>query len=504
MQEQLSPVIGELEQALRQALGPSLDICFRPILTNLGGERHGFLLFIDGLAEGKKVEAIITGVTRYTHPPFEPPDQGHNPLELLRKAVLPLAEAKLERRLSACVEAVLFGQALLALDGFRQALLISTGWNPGRRVDQPSAEREVQGPRDGMVEYLPTNLILLRRRVADRRLRIQSIKIGRRSRTMVAITYLEGVANPEVVAEVRKRLEAVRVDAIQGANSLSEFIQDSPTTPFPTVMLTERPDRLAAAILEGRIGIVVDGTPFAIVVPITLFQLMQAPGDYYQHYMIGTAFRALRFLSLILSLTLPAVYVMLVTFHHEMIPTPLALSVAAGREGTPFPTLAEVFGMMTTFEIINEAGLRLPPVVGQTVSIVGALVIGQAAVQAGLVAPGTIIVVAAAGLAGFALPAYNLSLVIRLVRFGLLLLCGFVGALGFILGTSVLALHLASLRSFGTPYLAPIAPYRPSEQQDALKRSAWWRLRTRPDFGAGGSRRQPEGQKPAPPGGDQP
>ncbi|MGE5676201.1 MAG: spore germination protein, partial [Mycobacterium leprae] len=256
---------------------------------------------------------------------------------------------------------------------------------------------------------------------------------------------------------------------------------------------------VTANLLEGRVAILADNTPLALIVPTTFWMLLQAPGDYYQAFWVGTAFRWIRFIAFLVALTIPALYVMLATFHQEMIPTPMALNVAGGREGTPLPTLVEVLLMTFLFEVLNEAGLRLPQAVGQSVSIVGGLVVGQAAVQAGLVAPATVIVVATAGLNAFALPSYSLSLTLRVVRVPLLLATGFLGVFGFIGVTSVLALHAASLRSFGEPFLAPIAPVLFVEQQDTLVRAPWFNLLKRPRLGQSpNTDRQPAGQMPSP------
>jgi len=500
MPEQIPPVLAHFEEKIRRALGSSLDVRYRPFVASLNGERRGLLIYLDGLADEKKVQEVLKGVIQHTQPPFEPQQISPDPMELLRKAVLCQAEVQPSRQFSACVEAVMVGRTVLALDGSSQVLLISTTGNPGRSVQEPSAEKEVQGPRDGFVEHLPSNLALIRRRIRDPRLQIQSIQVGQRTKTTIAIAYLKDVAGEELIAEVRKRLEEIRIDAIHGAGALEELIRDSPSTPFPLIHLTERPDRAAANILEGRVVIATDNSPFVMIVPTSFWGLFQAAGDYYQHYLISTAYRVLRIMAFLVALTLPAAYVMLTTFHHEMLPTPLALTVASGREGTPFPTVLEVLLMEVMFEVMHEAGLRLPTAVGQTVSIVGALVIGDAAVQAGLIAPGTVMVVASTGIAGFALPSYPVSLAVRFVRFGMLILAGTLGVFGFLLGTSILALHMTSLRSFGVPYLAPYAPYRPSEQEDSAMRAPWWRLRARPDMGAGGSVHQAPDQQPEAPG----
>jgi spore germination protein KA len=319
----------------------------------------------------------------------------------------------------------------------------------------------------------------------------------------VAFLYIKDIANPELVDEVRRRLKSIDVDSILGAGYVDEYIQDNPLSPLGGLNYTERPDKLCGALLEGRVGIIVDNTPFVLIVPTLFFQLLQAPGDYYQGFQASTAFRWLRMLAVLIALTLPSLYTILGSFHHEMIPTPLALSMAAGREGTPLPTLIEVLALTIMFEVMHEAGLRLPRAVGQTVSIVGSLVIGEAAVQAGLVAPATVIVVSAAGITGFAIPSYALSLAVRLLRIPLLILSGALGVFGFVGGTAFLALHAASLRSFGQPFLSPLAPLHAGELRDTLVRVPHWSMNWRPHVNRGGqpTQRQANNQMPKSPGG---
>lgn len=245
-------------------------------------------------------------------------------------------------------------------------------------------------------------------------------------------------------------------------------------------------------------AIFVDNTPFVLIVPVYFWQFLQAPDDYYSHYSIGSFFRLIRFSALLISLTLPSFYVMLVSFHQEMIPTTLALSIASGREIVPFPVLVEVLIMEFVFELMRESGLRMPKAIGQAVSIVGALVIGQAAVQAGLVSPLMVIVVALTGISSFVIPNYGTSMGIRLLRFPILIASGLLGLLGFAAAFTILLIHALSIRSFGEPYFAPIIPFHPSELKDFAIRMPWWTMKKRPRF-AQEANRIGEDQMPGPP-----
>ncbi|HWI51149.1 MAG TPA: spore germination protein, partial [Symbiobacteriaceae bacterium] len=326
--------------------------------------------------------------------------------------------------------------------------------------------------------------------------------LGRRTKTDVALVYMKDLANQGLVEEIKARLQGIDVDSVIGSGYVEELIQDNPLSPFGFLNYTERPDKAVGNILEGRVAILVDTSPFAMIAPTVFVHWLQAPGDYYQNYMIATAFRLLRLLAMLTALVAPSLYTLLASFHHEMVPTPLALSMAAGREGTPLPTLIEVLALTIMFEVMHEAALRLPRAVGQSVSIVGALVIGEAAVMAGLVSPATVIVVNAAGLCAFAIPFYAASQAIRLIRLPLLILSGTLGVFGFAAGTSFIALHAASLRNFGQPFLSPIAPLHPQELSDTVVRAPWWTMTWRPHTTGRNRKRQGKTTgRPAPPGG---
>jgi len=326
-----------------------------------------------------------------------------------------------------------------------------------------------------------------------------SLKIGRETKTQVIITYIENIADPTLIKEVKNRLSRIDIDGVLESGYIEEFIEDHPFSPFPQVLTTERPDVASANLLEGRVAILVDGTPFVLIVPVTLYSLLQAADDYYQRYLIGTLVRWLRYVFLLIALTLPSLYVAILTFHQEMIPTTLLLTIARTREEIPFPALVEALIMEVTFEVLREAGLRLPKQIGSAVSIVGALVIGDAAVNSGLVSAPMVMVVAITGIASFAIPRYNAAIAFRMLRFPMIFLAGTLGLLGIMLGLITIIVHLSTMRSFGVPYLSPFAPMQVSEMKDSLVRAPWWSLRKRPHFtGEYNKHRQPPGQKPTP------
>jgi spore germination protein KA len=306
------------------------------------------------------------------------------------------------------------------------------------------------------------------------------MKIGTYTRTNVSIAYIDGLADKTLIEEITTRLERIKIDGILESEYIEEMIEDNPYSPFPQIMTTERPDVACSCLLEGRAVILVEGTPFTLIAPISFFSLIQSQEDYAQRFMAGTFIRWLRFFFMGLSLLLPSLYVAILTFHHEAVPTALLLSSAASREAVPFPAIVEALAMEITFEALREAGVRLPKQVGSAVSIVGALVIGQASVQAGLVSAPMVIVVAITGIASFMMPRYIAGIAFRMLRFPMMLLAGTLGLLGIMMGIIAIVIHLCSLRSFGVPYLTPLAPLKGQELKDVLWRAPWWKMDTRP------------------------
>lgn len=357
------------------------------------------------------------------------------------------------------VEQILSGDYALLLDGMAQVLTINAKGLETRAIEEPATEAVIRGPRDGFQESISTNMSLIRRRLMTAQLKMEMVTIGRLTKTEIAITYLEGNAGEDLIAEVKKRIGRIQIDAILESCNIEELIEDNSLSPFPQVMVTERPDKVVGNLLEGRVGIIIDNTPFVIVVPGTFFQMLQSPEDYYQRYIIASAIRLLRLLSVVSSLLLPSLYIALTTYHHEMIPTMLLISIASSRETVPFPAVVEALVMEVAFEGLREAGVRLPRPVGQAVSIVGALVIGQAAVAAGIVSSPLVIVISMTGIASFLFPSFQLGLAFRLLRFPMMIAAATFGLYGILMLLLFMLLHMLSLQSFGTPYMTPLAPF---------------------------------------------
>lgn len=365
------------------------------------------------------------------------------------------------------------GFTAIFVDGHAEALLVATQGGEQRTPDEPPSEPAVRGPRIGFVESLDTNRSLIRRRLTDPALRIETMTLGQNTGVRVDVFHLEGKAPPDLVTEVRQRLKRIQTNGVLDAGTIGEFIEDSPWSPFPQILSTERPDRVVACLITGKVVIMCDGSPTALLTPSVFWDFLEVPEDYYERWWAATLVRMIRALSVFLSFTLPALWVSLTVFHQELLPTPLALSVAGGRERIPLPAVLEALVLEFAFEVLREAGARLPRSWGQATSIVGGLVIGQAAVQAGLVSPSMVIIIATTGLASFATPAFSAAYAFRILRFGILGLAGSFGVLGFGFGLMLIVLHMLHLKSFGAEYLSPVLPLMPKGADDVLVRAPW-------------------------------
>lgn len=353
---------------------------------------------------------------------------------------------------------LLNGRTVLLVTGEKEAWLLATsGWEH-RQPEQPLAEMVLRGGREGFCEVLKTNLALVRRRCLDRQLKVKYISIGSEHQVKIAFLYLNHLVSPSLVREVEGRLRQVRLRGIWDSGMLERWLADWRWSPFPQVLATERPDRVGAALAEGRIALLVDGSPFVLIVPGLFTDFLFSAEDYYIHPILATSVRWIRVLSFMIALSLPALYIALTTFHQEMVPTSLMLSIAAGRSGVPMPAFAEAVMMEVAIELIREASLRLPGPMGNTLGVVGALVIGQSAVQAGLVGPILTIVVALTALATFAIPNYSLAFSIRLLRFLVMLAAAVMGGFGLTLALGLILAYILQMEVYGIPYTLGLFP----------------------------------------------
>ncbi|GMK44569.1 putative membrane protein YfkQ [Paenibacillus glycanilyticus] len=365
---------------------------------------------------------------------------------------------------------LLQGHAAILTAGSSSVITVAIPGIAKRSLEESSSEPVIRGSKEGFIEQLSTNLGLVRARLKTSKLKTESVTLGELSHTQIVMTYLEGIADDKVIEQVRSRLRSIRIDGVLDSGYIEEFIEDQPYSPFPQVHSTERPDVVAAELLEGKVAILVDTSPYVLIVPMTFWTGLQASEDYYIRWPIATFIRWIRFLFIHFAVFAPALYVAITTFHQEMIPTNLVLSIAGSREAVPFPAMIEALLMEVIFEALLEAGVRMPKQIGPTIGIVGGLVIGQAAVQAGLISAPVVIIVSITGISAFTTPRFSLRNGIRLLRFPMLFLAGTLGLYGIVLGFLGIMLHVTSLRSFGKLYFSPVAPFRLAAFKDVFVR----------------------------------
>jgi len=382
--------------------------------------------------------------------------------------------------IESCIEMLFYGSTVIILDGSGEALVMDTIRWEKRAVENPATEPSIRGPKDSFTEVLYVNASLLRRRLVTPDFKMVDLTIGVKSRTKVKVCYLESTVSPKLVEEVLRRLNLIDIDALLAESYIEELIEDEPYSIFPTIQVTERPDVAVASILEGRVVILQDNTPFSLIMPAVAMQFFQSADDYYNRWVFGTFIRIARVAALFFTVYLPSLYVAVTTYHQEMLPTAFMISLQAQREGVPYPAVFEATLMGFAFEILREAGLRLPRAVGQAVSIVGALIIGESAVRAGLVSPAMVIVTAVTAIAAFTIPSPGMYEPITIIRLILVIMGGIMGIWGLLIFTLVILGHLASLRSFGTPYLIPAGPFIREDLDDYLIRAPLWQMKKRP------------------------
>ncbi|MBY0009590.1 spore germination protein [Paenibacillus typhae] len=490
---QVSSNLKENEKNIMRVFDQCSDLILRSFRIN--GEIQALLICIDGLINHQIVDEIVLKPPMYDTAP-----KGEGGADELKQESVPAVQAKITGEFKKVTEAVLYGEVAIFIEGQTDVFLVDAkGWTM-RAIEEPETQTVIRGPREGFNENIRTGTAMLRKRLRTPRLKMESFNIGDVSHTSVVLTYIDGIVHDSLVQEVRDRLKRIVIDGVMDSGYIEEMIEDAPYSPFPTVYNTERPDIVAANLLEGRVAVLVDNTPFALVMPTTFWNSVSVNEDYYERFWVATVVRWIRYLGVAVTMFLPGLYVSIVTFHQEMLPTSLLLSIASAREGVPFPVIIEVLLMEITFEGLREAGLRLPRQVGQAVSIVGALVIGQAAVQAGIVSAPLVIVVSITGIASFTIPGYSAGLAVRLLRFPLIFAAGIAGLYGLTLSVLFILLHVCGLRSFGVPYFSPVAPLTVSNLKDIWIRAPWWSMRRRPlQPGSSNQVRIPAGQMPKPP-----
>ena len=435
-------------------------------------KKKALLIYIDGLSDRNTQNfAVLQPLMLLSRGRLETDE----PIDIAYERLVPGQQVEKSKKLEDVINGILDGSTALLIDGSDEAIIIDTkGWEH-RGVDRPTNEPVVRGPQEGFNETFRANTASIRRYIKDPKLITEIMRIGKRSRTLLALLYIKDIANPKLVKEVKRRIESISqtTDYIVETGSLEEFIEDHPRSLVPQMLSTERPDRVAAHLREGYVAIVMANSPFALVLPTNFSIFLHAAEDYYLRWPFGNFIRLLRSISIFIALLLPSFYIAVVNYHQEMIPTDLMLAMTAAREAVPFPALVEILFMEFSFELIREAGVRVPSIIGPTIGIVGALILGQAAVSASIVSPILIIIIAITALASFVVPNYNATFTIRILRFLFIILAGFLGFFGVSFGVFLMTLHIANLNSFGIPFLTPIAPYHPENKDRVIRPRAY-------------------------------
>ncbi|HBS60388.1 MAG TPA: spore germination protein, partial [Firmicutes bacterium] len=413
------------------------------------------LFFIDGLIDKDTINLAVLQPLMLLGNTHRQLYDGRPTTRLITE-YLPSNQVRTAATFGDVLDSLNLGDTALFLDGVSEAVLLETKGQEHRSIDRPQMEQSVRGSQSAFTETLRVNTGLVRAVLRTSDLTTEISNIGVRSNTLCAVMYLHSLINPRLVQEMKRRLDGIKVDHVTSAGALLLQLIDHPMLPFPQVLTTERPDRVAAALLEGRLAVLLDGSPFAIVAPISMFTLFHTGEDFSFSWIAASFLRLLRFIGTFLTLTLPAIYIAISYFHQEAIPTDMILAIAAARERVPFPSILEILMMEFAFELLREAGTRIPSLLGPSIGIVGGIILGQAAVSAGIVSPIGVVIVAVTGLASFAIPDYSYSYAIRLFRFVLELLAFVLGLVGVACGLLALTALLCSVKSLGVPYLSPV------------------------------------------------
>ncbi len=443
--------LAENKKNLLALLGDSADIKKIPIQIGVGRDIECFITYVEitggSLMFSKSVFGrLVKQLNEMTK---------EEVYESLSKNVLGITDITYFDTIEDALGGMFAGDVLILVDGFEKAMKIPDKGYPGMGVQEPQSEKVIRGSNEGFADSIKINTALIRKRLRTPKLKVREVRLGTRSNTNVDIVYMEDLVYPKLIGEVEKRLSRYEIDGVMDSGIIEQLSEEKWYSPFPQFQTTQRPDRAAMAILEGRIVVFSDNSPVGLILPTDYNSFIQTSDDYYNRWEIASFGRILRFLASFFALTFPGIYLAVTNFHTQILPTPLLLSFAAARQGVPFPAMVEVLLMEIAFELLREAGVRLPGAMGNTIGIVGGLIIGQAAVEANIVSPIVVIVVAFTALCSFAIPNEEFASAFRVLKFGFILLCSWLGFYGFLFGMLLVLIHLSHLKSFGIPYLMP-------------------------------------------------
>ncbi|MDO4607653.1 MAG: spore germination protein [Clostridia bacterium] len=455
----------------------SRDAILRVREVYVGGSNIRCVLFyMDGMVNSHQIgETVVQSIVKCN----AASDAQITP-DYIEKNILFADDVGQKQTVSDILRAILYGDTVILTQNSTTALVVNTkGWKT-RGISEPEGERVLQGPREGFAESAMTNVSLLRRKLVTPDLCVEMLNIGRRTDTKVFVCYLGTLADSKTVNNLKKQLKKIDIDGILDSNYIAESIRGSRLGVLKTIGSTERPDVVAARLLEGRIAVIVDGTPAVLTLPYLFSENFQSDEDYYINFWVASLGRALRWLSFFISVSVPGVFVALTTHHFELLPTHFALTVSRLREGVPIATVAECMALIFAFEILKEAGLRSPENLGHALNVVGALVVGQAAVEAGIISAPMLIAVAFSAIAGLMVP--RLSAAVFYLRIINVIVCAAFGLYGYFIVSSLFVLRVFSIKSFGVDYTTSFAKPDFWHLKDSFIRAGWNFMKTRPDF----------------------
>ena len=474
--------VGRLQRLLRSDVNSDAQFRF----LHLCGVRL-CVVYIEGMADDRKLsDFALRACEERGAMPAVPIDA-----EYLIQNVLEIAQCETEHRVGTLLDKVVTGMSAVLIDGCGEAVLMETRGYPARPVNRTTNESVVIGAQEGFVESLRTNMTLLRRYLPSSRLITECLTVGTEVPCRVALAYLDGVADLSVVDAARRRLLAIDARSVQGLGAVQQHIEDSPYALLPQMLQTERPDRAASCLAEGQVVLLADNSPYALAAPVTLFHQLHASDDSFARWQYGSFLRLIRVMGMLVSVFLPGLYIALTDYHMHLLPLSLLGSIAEARANVPFPILAEILIMEFSFYLINEAGTRMPQQIGSALGIVGALILGQAAVSASIISPILIIIVAITGLGNYAIPDFGFGIGLVICRLFVIACGAALGLYGVCLVAFVMLTGLAGMRSLGVPYLAPIAPKEPHNPDILLRLPVW--MQRKPMFFAAKGRRRAAG-----------
>jgi spore germination protein KA len=456
-------------------LGPKSTVIVKSILIGKNSFIPATILYVDLLTDANVIDERILESLMFRVDETSLPKEGL--LEFISQKYITRGDTEIEQDIEKVVDALNHGRTAIILDGYTNFIVVNTKGGEYRPINEPVNESPIRGTREGFVEDVEVNISMIKRIVKDDNLRVKYFKVGRRSKTDLALVYIDDIVDKDLLDEIKSRISRIDVDMVGATGILEQYIEDSTYSPFPQMHGTERPDRIVSKIMEGRVAFILSGTPFVITAPALFQEFMQAPEDYYQRTLVSSFISLVRYLAISLIIFLSPVYLTLISYNVELIPITFITPIAESRQAVPLSPFLEILVMELVIELLREGGLRLPPKIAQTISIVGGIIIGNAAIQSRVVSPSTLLVVGVSTIASFLIPNYEMAASLRIIKFSMLIIADAMGFLGIAAGCFFLITHMFSLKSFGVPYFT----FTKHDMRDLFIRAPLWMMNKRPD-----------------------